>query len=383
VCGGRLHVAGRDAEELARKHGTPLYVYDTARMEANLRRLDAALDEAGVRHRILFALKANRHPAVLARLRATGIAGIDACSPNEVSLALESGWKAEEISYTGFALSPRDWDRILPHALQINLDSLSAIRHLGERSPGRSVGLRLNPRIGAGYSEKTTYAGDKPTKFGIYLDQIPRALEELRRYSLRLQGLHYHIGSGWLREGLEKFLEATRRVSAVAREIPGLEYVNVGGGMGLRLQESEAAPDASSYANGLKQQLGPLGVTVVCEPGDYIVGDAGILLVEVVGVDEKGGETFVGVDCGHNAFNAPAMYGQAQEVVLCRDAASAAHRRYTIAGHINEAGDIFVEGARLPEVREGNILALLNAGGYGASMASRHCSRPHALELAL
>ncbi len=380
---GRLHIAGREAEALAGEHGTPLYVYDTARLEANARRLLAALEGAGLRHRLLYALKANRHPALLARLRRLGTLGIDVCSPNEVALALASGWKPEEISYTGTNLSERDLDRILPHPLILNLDSLSAIRRVGVRAPGRAVGLRLNPQVGAGYSEQLTYAGSKPTKFGVYEDRLEEALAEARSHRLAIQGLHFHIGSGWLRDGIEAFLDAAQRVERMARRIPALSYVNVGGGLGIPLQSTDAGVDLRAYASGLARILGPLGATVFCEPGDYLVKDSGVLLVQVVSVEERGGVRFVGVDCGFNAFGLPVLYRYAQEVVVCRAAVSAPEIDCTVAGHINEAGDLFAERCRLPAVREGDILALLNAGGYGASMASNHCARPHALEIAL
>jgi diaminopimelate decarboxylase len=380
---GRLHFAGRDAEDLAREHGTPLYVYDPGRAAANLGRLRSALKRAGVRQRLIFALKSNRHPAILARLRGLGDVGIDACSPNEVSLALDSGWKAEEISYTGTNLSDRDLDRILPQPLDLNLDSLSAVRRVGARASGRAIGLRLNPGVGAGYTAQLTYAGDKPTKFGVYPEKLDEALALARQHRLRVRGLHFHIGSGWLRDAVDTFLEALRRVADLARRIDGIEYLNVGGGIGVPLKESEHAVDLDAYASGIARHLGPLGVTVVCEPGDFVVMDAGILLVQVTTVEEKGGVTFVGVDCGFNAFCLPVLYHFPHEVVLCRAADAPPTLACTVAGHINEAGDLFAEGIRLPEVREGDILALLNAGGYAAAMASNHCSRPHALEAAL
>ena len=126
----RLLFAGHDAERIAREHGTPLYVYDPERVTVNVGRLRAAFTRAGVPHRIHYALKANRHPEYLARLRSLGDVGIDACSPQEVSLALEAGWQPREISYTGTNLSERDLDVILPQPLVLNLDSLSAIRRV-------------------------------------------------------------------------------------------------------------------------------------------------------------------------------------------------------------------------------------------------------------
>jgi len=374
---GRLQIRGRDAEALAREHGTPLYVYDAARMEFKLRSLQSALERAGVRNRVLFALKANRHPAMLERLRAMGDIGIDACSPNEVAGALDAGWTAEEISYTGTNLSSRDLDRILAHPLQLNLDSLSALEKVGSRSPGRVIGLRVNPGVGA-YSTRLTAAGNKPSKFGIYPDQFEKALELARSCDLQVRRLHFHIGSGWHHDALPVFHHAVELAAEMARRIPGIESVNVGGGLGVRLLESQRAADLDAYAAGLAKHLGPLDVTVVCEPGDFAVRDSGVFLVEVVGVDEKGGTTFIGVDAGFNAYCPPALYQDPQEVVLCRAADARTTTTYTVAGHINEAKDLFAEDCRLPEVREGDILALLNAGGYGPSMASEHCWRPHA-----
>jgi diaminopimelate decarboxylase len=377
----RLLFAGRDAERIAAEHGTPLYAYDPERVAANVARLAGAFGRAGVPHRMHYALKANRHPGYLARLRALRNVGIDACSPQEVALALEYGWTPGEISYTGTNLSERDLDVILAHPLVLNLDSLSAIRRVGRRARGRTIGLRINPQVGSGYSAQLTYAGEKPTKFGIYADRFDDALELARDSGLEVRGLHFHIGSGWLRPGLPAFFAALDRGAALARRVPGIDYFNVGGGLGIRLQETDQAVDLDAYAQGIAERLGPLGVTVFLEPGDYLAKDAAILLVEVVTVEEKGGVRFVGVDCGFNAFNLPAIYHYHQEIVLCRSADATPTISCTVAGHINEAGDVFAENCRLPEVREGDVLAFLGAGGYGASMASHHCARPPAAEL--
>lgn len=378
IKGGRLKFAGRDAEAIAREHGTPLYVFDTARMEANARRLASAFDRAGASYRILFALKANRQPEVLDRLRATRLVGIDACSPNEVDLAIEHGWRPEEISYTGTSLSPRDLDRILAHPIRLNLDSLSAIRQVGERSPGRAIGLRINPGVGAGFSSRMTYSGEKPTKFGIYPDQIEEALALAGRHQLVVRGLHFHIGSGWLNEGIERVVEAARRVAEFAKLLPAIDYINVGGGIGVRRVESEREVDLDAYASGIAGALADLKTTILCEPGDFIAQDAGILLAEVVCIDRKGGVDFVGVDCGYNVYCSNVFFNLPQEVVLCRAAGGPTVLHCTLAGNINEASDIFTEDCRLPEVREGDVLALLNTGGYGAALSSTHCHRPHA-----
>lgn len=383
IVDGRLRFAGRDAERLARDHGTPLYVYDPDRLTTNVGRLRSALERAGVRYRLNYALKANRHPVLLATLRNIGDIGIDVCSPQEVQLALESGWSPAEISYTGTNLSDRDLDVILAQSVLLNLDSLSAIRRVGQRAAGRAIGLRINPQIGTGYSAQLTYAGEKPTKFGIYADRFHEALNLAGNHGLHVRGLHFHIGSGWLHAGLTNFHAAVERAASLVRQVPGIEYVNVGGGLGIPLQQSDEAVDLDAYARGIAQHLGPLGIAVYFEPGDFLVKDTAILLVEVVSVEDKGGVRFVGVDCGFNAFGLPVMYHYHQEIVLCRDAAGTSTMTCTVAGNINEAGDLFAENCALPDVREGDVMALLSAGGYGASMASNHCARPRAAELAI
>ena len=376
-----MFIAGHDAAKLARASGTPLYVYDSSRMEANLRRLQGALDAVGIDYQILYALKCNRHPAIVSRMHGTGV-GVDVCSPNEMDMALAAGWGAEEISYTGTNLSRRDLERILAHPIVLNLDSLSAIRHVGDQRPGRTIGLRLNPGVGA-YSTRTTEEGTWPSKFGIFPEQVEEALAIAADHELGVRGLHFHIGSGWLQEEIDEFGQAVRVVRDVVTRITELEYVNVGGGIGVPLLASSVPVDLDAYAALIAESFGPLGVRVIFEPGTFLAQDAGVFLMEVVGVDERRGVKFVGVDAGFNACCVPVLYKTPLEIVVCRAADAPATETYTVAGHINEARDVFADDLRLPEVHEGDILALLDVGGYCAEFANIHCDRPHAERLVL
>jgi diaminopimelate decarboxylase len=376
---GRLTIAGEDAEALARRHGTPLFVYDRARFADNARRLAAALDRAGVRHRIRFALKAHPDPRVLDVLRP--IVGIDACSPGEVTRALECGWAAGEISYTGTNVSERDLDVLLGAPIHINLDAISQIERVGRRDPGRAIGLRINPAAGAGYHAGLAYSGDRPTKFGIYEDRIPDALAAAARHDLTIDTIHFHAGSGWLGDdGLAAFETALARVAGIAAGFMAdghpITEVNVGGGLGVPARSAERAVDLDAYAAVIARHLGPLGVVVGCEPGDYIAKDAAILLGEVVTVENRGGTRFVGLDLGWNVNCSYFIYRYAQEIVVCQAADSPRTEVVTVAGHINEAGDVFAEDYAMPPVAEGDIVAILNAGGYHEAMSSTHCLRP-------
>ena len=378
---GRLTIAGEDAEALARQHGTPLFVYDRSRFAENARRLAAALDGAGLRHRLRFALKAHPDPRVLEVLR--GLVGIDACSPGEVTRALECGWAPDEISFTGTNVSERDLDVLLAAPIHINVDAISQVERLGRRAPGRTIGLRINPGAGAGYHPGLAYSGERPTKFGIYEDRIPEALAAAARHDLTIDTIHFHAGSGWLgEEGLAAFEEALVRVARIAAELMAdghpITEVNVGGGLGVPARWAEHPVDLDAYAAAIARHLGPLDVAVGCEPGDYIAKDTAILLGEVVTVEDRGGTRFVGLDLGWNVNCSYFIYRYAQEIVVCRSADAPRTEIVTVAGHINEAGDVFAEDYPLQPVTEGDIVAILNAGGYHEAMSSTHCLRPMA-----
>jgi diaminopimelate decarboxylase len=390
---GRLRIAGQDAESLARQHGTPLFVYDRARFAENARRMQAAVAATGLPFRLRFALKANPDPAILGVLRALGepgspeSVGIDACSPGEMLRALECGWRAEEISFTGTNVSERDLDVLLAHGIHLNLDGISQLERYGRRAPGTRVGLRIDPATGAGYNVHLEYSGDRPSKFGIALERLDEALAVVTRHELAVDTVHMHAGSGWLGDGIVAFeaalgplVEAVTRVRAAGHDV---REVNVGGGLGVPARADEAPVDLDAYAAVLARHLGPLDVTVAAEPGDFLAKDTAILLSEVVSVEDRRGVTFVGLDMGWNINNAYFIYRFAQEFVLCRAADAPRTERVTVAGHINEASDVFAEDYPMVTVAEGDIVALLNAGGYHQAMSSTHCLRPMAGALML
>lgn len=386
IVDGRLTVAGRDAEALVREHGTPLFAYDLARFAENARELQAAFARTDLPFRLRFALKANPLPEVLAVFRrlgepgSPGSVGIDACSPGEVLRALDCGWQPDEISYTGTNVSERDLDVLVAHRIHLNLDAISQIERYGHRAPGSRIGIRIDPRSGAGYNAHLEYSGERPTKFGIGLERFDDALAAAARHDLAIDTIHFHAGSGWLADGLGGFERALpTAVEAVERARAGghdIVEVNVGGGLGRPARSDEVAVDTREYAAVIARHLGGLGVTVSSEPGDALTKDAGILLGEVVTVETRRGVTFVGLDIGWNVNCAYFIYGFAQELVPCRDPAAERTTTVTIAGHINEASDVFAEDYPMAPVSEGDVVALLNAGGYLQAMSSTHCLRP-------
>lgn len=389
---GRLLVAGRDAEVVAREHGTPLFAYDLVRIQEQARALAEAFGRAGVSLRLRLALKAQRDPAVLAFIRALGSVGIDACSPGEVRHALGHGWAPEEISFTGTNLSERDMDALHETGVHVNLDLLSQLERWGRRAPGSTVGIRVNPRAGATWSGlpakegESLYAGARPTKFGILEEQLDDALAIASRHRLSIDTVHVHVGDGFLSDGLPRLGVAIERVAAMTRRVveaghPIVE-VNAGGGLGVPQRIEDEPLDVDAYAALLARHLGPLGVAIGCEPGDYLCKESGALLAEVVSLDERDGVTFAGLDAGFNVAPERFIYHALVPVVLCRSADGEPRRAYTVAGNINEGDDLWGEDVLLPELREGDVLALQLVGTYNASMHIDHCLRSPARTVA-
>ena len=372
---GRLHFAGRDLEPVAAECGTPTFVYSGARVLENLERLRAALDAERVAHDAFYAIKANRFAPLVATLQRSGRCGIDACSPAELLYALKAGFSERQISYTGTSVSETDLDVIAGHpGVHVNCDAISTIRRLGRRCPGRRIGIRINPELGAGYNEKLRYAGAKPTKFGIYRDRFDEALAVARQAGMPVVTLHFHIGSGYQGDALEVLDEVLRRTSELLDANPEIRTLNVGGGLGLRVAESDVPVDLGRWAAIIARHLVARGVRVQVEPGDYLVKDAGLLLVRANTVEDKAGSRFVGVDAGLGIESLYAYYRTPLAVAPLRPSAGKPER-VTIAGNINEAMDVLAEDIDLPPIAEGDLLALLNAGGYGSAAASNHCMR--------
>lgn len=385
---GRLHFAGRDVAALAETVEGPLFLYGADRVAANLARLQGALADVGGPSRVYYAMKSNRSVPLLEAMAGWGRSGVDACSPDEVDRALAAGFAARDISFTGAAVSNRDLARLLAHPdLTINCDSIGQIRRIGERAPGRAIGIRVNPERGTGYgsSERLTYAGAAVTKFGIYRQQWAEALAMARSHGLKVTSLHFHVGCGYLTTELDAWDAAVGAALGFLDDAPEVTTVNVGGGLGLPHRAGDRPLDLDRWAGILRRHFAGRGVTVAVEPGDYLVKDAGLLMLGVTDVELKRDVTFVSVDGGFNLAPEPAYYDLPCEPVACapRSFDPAGWRPVTVAGNINEALDVWARDLPMPPMAEGDRIALLNAGGYGAAMSSNHCMRGAFTEMLL
>jgi diaminopimelate decarboxylase len=373
---GRFRFGGVVVADLVRELGTPCYVYSAARITQNVTRLRQAAAAAGLSLRLLYAMKSNRHPAVLAHLRGLGV-GLDVCSPGEVEHALGIGYTPAELSFTAGCLSREDYRRLATWpGLWVNADSRTALRRHAEFLPGRELGLRVNPRVGLGYADNglLVYGGSRPTKFGIHPGEIDAAVAEADALGLTLRALHCHAGCGYLTPQLPALEQVFRYLAGLLDRLPQIRSINLGGGLGIPLTERDHPLDLAQWATLVQRYFGQRGIEIVIEPGDYLVKDAGVLLTEITQVEEKGGVCFVGINAGFAIHPEPAFYRLPLEPVPAQRR-EGAPRTVSIVGNINEALDVWAADVPLAPVEEDDILCLLNAGGYGASMASRHCLR--------
>ena len=383
----QLFFAGRSVQQLTTQFGTPSFIYSAARVQSNLQRLHKALVDTGMRDRfrVHYAMKANRFAPLLTFLKQTGLCTIDACSPQEVEHALSCGFKPEDISFTASSLSARDLDQLARYdGLFLNCDSIHAIQEWGKRKPGTAIGIRVNPAMGIGRAdnEKLHYAGAVTTKFGIYWQQFAQALEVAKEHGLRVTNIHFHTGCGYLTAQLGQLEEIISHCFQFVDAAGTIESVNIGGGLGVPHLPGDAPLDLGKWAALLARLFAGHGLRLEVEPGDYLVKDAGLLLVEKTFVEQKKTTTFVGVDAGFNIAPEPAHYGlpfQPVPLHFHEEPCSPV----TVVGNINEALDIWYENAPLPDLNRHHNLAFINAGAYSSSMASNHCMRGSFKEILL
>lgn len=385
---GALRLAGESVPYLAETLGVPLFAYSAPRLTRNLERLHAALKQTGLNFRVWYAMKANRFAPLLAHLRSTGLCGIDACSPAEVRLARSVGFHEAQISYSATSMSRADFEVVLSMpGLRLNVDSLSALRTVAEQSPGRHVGIRIDPAVGVAYrnNDLLEYAGTAVTKFGIHRDRIDEVVDLAAAGDLVIDTLHVHAGCGYLEPQLDAWERALMQLDPFLDRLPSVRAVNVGGGLGVPLRADDPSLDLTEWAERLRRRFAPRALEIQIEPGVFTVKDAGVLVVEVTHDEVRRGVRFVGVNAGFNLHVEPAVYSLPLEVVplqLQTTPEASTHMAVTptttpatIAGNINEALDIWARDVPLPPLNPGDRLAFINAGAYGSSMSSNHCMR--------
>ncbi|MCU4719533.1 diaminopimelate decarboxylase [Halapricum hydrolyticum] len=363
----------------ADEYGTPLYVLDQQRVRENVAALRAAFHD----EEISYAVKANTVRATLETVAETGLSA-ECASAGELQRAADAGF--DRVRYTAVNPPAGDLDHVVELAadpsredldLVITVGAADAFEALARRGYDGPLAIRVNPGVGAGHHAKVT-TGDAP-KFGVPYDRVSELASEIVDRGFDLVGLHAHAGSGIHDEAdLAAHRELVSRMGDLARELGhGLDFLNVGGGLGVPYRPEEEPLDLDSVAEATREAAGELDVRLGIEPGRYVVADAGVLLTTVNTVKPTPETTVVGVDAGMTTLLRPAMYDAYHEIqTLAPDAGERDPITAMIAGPICETADVLGRDRELPRPERGDVLAIGNAGAYGYEMASNYNSRP-------
>jgi len=381
---GTLHAEEVPLEEIARRFGTPCYVYSRAAIESAYAQFGAAL--AGRASQICYSVKANSNLAVLALLARLG-AGFDIVSGGELARVLAAGGDARKTLFSGVGKSEAEIANALGHSIGcLNLESEAELervdavaRRLGRRAP---VALRVNPDIDA-KTHPYISTGLRENKFGVaYADAERLYRRAAGMAGVEVVGIGFHIGSLLL--DIAPFVAAVERIGALVDRLEAagvrLRHIDVGGGIGIRYKD-EAPQPIGAFVAGALAALGPRPQTVVFDPGRSIVGNAGLLLARVEYVKPGATRNFLVVDAAMNDLIRPPLYGAWHEVRPVREADSgAAVAVYDVVGPVCESADFLAKDRSLA-AREGDLLALMSAGAYGMCMSSNYNSRPRPAEV--
>ena len=362
---GRLEVGGCDVVELAREFGTPAYVYAEDDIRTRARAFMDAFRARTERFEVVYASKAFPCTAVFRLLEAEGISA-DVASGGELYLALRGGMPPERCYFHGNNKTEAELRFAVEQGIgHIVVDSFDEIERLERIAPGQRILLRVTPGIEADTHEKIQ-TGQVDSKFGFQIDDLPRALDSIK--TLEVRGLHAHIGSQIFD------LDPLERIAAVLSELGDYPLLNLGGGLAIAYTREQRPPEIDEYVEALLSQA-PEGVTVLCEPGRSLVGNAGVTLYTVGTVKEVPGvRTYVAVDGGMADNPRPMLYGARYEAELAdRFGGDTACR---IVGMHCESGDILVPEATLADPKPGDVLVIPATGAYSHAMASNYNAVP-------
>ncbi len=399
-----FHYSGRDLfcedvslAALAKKHGTPLYVYSQATLTGHFTKLDQAL--APLPHLVCFAMKSNSNLAVIRTLADLG-SGFDTVSGGEIQRVIAAGGDPRKCVFAGVGKTEEEIAFALRQDIySFNVESEAELKRISKVAVKLKkiapVAVRVNPNVDAGTHAKIT-TGTYDNKFGIAFEQIGDVYARAAKLpNLRLRGLQMHIGSQLT--DVTPFRKAVEKVVPLVTELNarhGFDFFSVGGGIGIVYEPALASGDAKwwktpegrkvltpqTYADALVPLLKPLGLRILLEPGRFITGNAGVLVTRVEFIKKTGKKNFVIVDAAMNDLIRPAFYDSYHEIVPLTKKGGALVSS-DVVGPICESGDFFAKDRPLPKVGEGDHLALLSAGAYGSVMGSTYNSRPLAAEV--
>ena len=378
---GVLHAEDVNLQALAEEVGTPFYCYSTATLERHFRVMDGAFKDTD--HLLCYAMKANSNQAVIKTMAALG-AGMDVVSEGELRRALAAGVPARKIVFSGVGKTAKEMAYALREGIacfnvesEPELELLSTVaQRVGQRA---SVSIRVNPDVDAKTHAKIS-TGKADNKFGItYL----RASEVYARAAalpnIDVTGVDMHIGSQITE--LAPFEQAFKLMGELVVRLKSeghnIRHLDLGGGLGVPYRgDNDIPPHPDEYAAMVKRTLGHLGLKYMMEPGRMIVGNAGIMVSRVIYVKENEGKTFVVQDAAMNDLIRPTLYDAYHEILAVEESRNETTLEADVVGPVCETGDYFAKSRRLPKLQQGDLIAIMTAGAYGAVQSGTYNTRP-------
>ncbi len=365
--------------EIVKEFGSPTYVYNEEIFRKRINELKNLVDYKNFV--VNYSAKANSNLALLKIANDEGV-NVDAMSPGEIYVNKMAGFPADKIFYISNNVDDEEFKYAIEAGVKVSVDSISQLERYGKLNPGGEVAFRINPGVGAGHHKKVV-TGGKKTKFGIEMRFIPEIKRLLKEYDLKLIGINQHIGSLFMTG--EAYAESASAILSVAKEFDDLQFIDLGGGFGIpyKKYEGEARLDLAPLGDHLTKVITNFvseygkEVTFKIEPGRYVSAECGMLLGTVNTTKENYDLKYAGTDLGFNTLVRPMMYDSHHDVEIFRgsDVKSTKEESVRIVGNICETGDIMAKDRVLPEIFEGDIIGVRDAGAYGFTMASNYNNR--------
>ncbi|WP_138483076.1 diaminopimelate decarboxylase [Dyadobacter bucti] len=367
-------IQGIDPVQLTEQYGSPLYVYDGATIRRKAAELMHAF--AGINMKIKYACKANTNLAVLRLMREIGVE-LDVVSPGEFEMGKLAGYEGNQITFTPSGVPFEEVRAAVEAGAIVNVDSIPLLEWFGQTYGNTKPCLiRIKPNVAAGGNAKIMTA-HADSKFGISVLLLDQILEVVKKYSIRIIGLHQHTGSDI--KDAEPFLKVADILFETAKHFPDLEIIDLGGGFKVSYLPGDAVTDMELLGNKISERFNTFckeygrDLQLWFEPGKFLVSESGHLFVTVTVVKEDPARNFVHVDSGLNHLIRPMMYGSYHHILNVSNP-SGELKPYNVVGYICET-DTFASDRQLPEVKQGDILAFANAGAYGLTMSSNYNTR--------
>ena len=360
--------------KIAKKFGSPVYVYDSETIVNQYNRLTNAF--SGVKNlKLNYAVKALSNISILKLFNTLG-SGLDTVSIQEVQLGLKAGFAPEDIIFTPNGVSLEEIENVAKLGVQINIDNLSILEQFGTKHPNIPVCLRINPHVMAGGNTNIS-VGHIDSKFGISIHQIPLLLRIVENTKMNINGIHMHTGSDIL--DIDVFIYASEILFETAKHFGNLEFIDFGSGFKVPYKIGDIETNIEELGEKLSKRFNEFcneygkELTLAFEPGKFLVSEAGVFLAKVNVVKQTTSTVFAQIDSGFNHLIRPMLYGSQHEIINISNP-NGRERFYSVVGYICET-DTFANNKRISEINENDILCFKNAGAYCFTMASNYNSR--------